>query len=222
MFKIYKDQVIQITRGDSSGEFSMFINRGTKLHPMKHEFSPRINGICTHDLEFELTETKWRLKIKNSGTYSFYYLNGKWYFNNGIVNLADYGISLVKGIPINEDTITIFYHHYIEELMFYIYYPNQINDRFLVRKTFKTDGSVITDYGFPKESKFKMGHKFWDSNNNFVFYLDDDDTECLEQGEYHYQIVAKLYDKDTNSYFKNTITHRQQFIITDDDFDREW
>lgn len=222
MFKVYKDQTIQITRGDSSGEFSLFINQGSKLHPLRHEFSQRLRGVCTHDLEFDLAETKWRLKIKNSGTYSFYYLNGDWYFNNEKVNLADYGITLAVGTPVNEDTITVFYHHYIEELEFYIYYPNQVGDKYMVKKTFKTDGSVTTEYGFPKESRFKMGHKFWDENNDFVFYLDGEDTECLPQGEYHYQIIARIYDKDTNSYIRNTVTHRQQFLVTDDDFNREW
>ena len=58
MFKVYKDQTIQITRGDSSGEFSLFINQGTKLHPIRHEFSPRIQGECSHDLEVDLDEIK--------------------------------------------------------------------------------------------------------------------------------------------------------------------
>ena len=107
-------------------------------------------------------------------------------------------------------------------LFFYIFLPNSINYEFVLRKTFKTDGEIITEIVDEYESEVTTGNDNIDKNGNIIVRLTPSDTMSIRPGQYKYQIRVQVLDEDENLVLK-TVTNRKDFYVIEDDYsDRVW
>lgn len=82
-----------------------------------------------------------------------------------------------------------------DEIFLGIMEPNQIFECALIKKKFR------------KENTNKKG--------DVVIKLSPEDTVNIIPGKYYYQIKAKLYRSDTDSFDVNTIVDKKEFFITE-------
>lgn len=219
MFTIDTNQTIRISRGDDSGDFTLFVNRGTAINPIRHEFSYGVNIIEQPlDTVVSIDESKWEERL--SGIYTFTYVFNvitseyDWRDKDGqIIDLADYGITISGHID-PDDYIKVSNVKYTEEISLFIYRVNDIKEHALFRKVFVTNGDVITIY--PKGASRKEHiDNIISENRDMKLFIDAKDTECIPAGEYRYIITAKLYDTDKQKYYINTVTNEHKFYILD-------
>lgn len=106
-------------------------------------------------------------------------------------------------------------------LFFYIFIPNSINYEFVMKKTFGTDGSVITEFSNDKASTTKVINNI-DDKENIIVTLTEEDTMKIFPGQYKYQIRVKVKDSAGNLVLK-TVTNRKDFYVIEDDYsNRIW
>lgn len=127
--------------------------------------------------------------------------------------------------PVYVDNEKTAYHFEQDDgcmLFFYIFLPNSINYEFVLRKTFKTDGEIITEIVDEYESEVTTGNDNIDENGNIIVRLTPNDTMSIRPGQYKYQIRVKVLDEDNNLVLK-TVTNRKDFYVIEDDYsDRVW
>ena len=115
------------------------------------------------------------------------------------------------------------------EIYFYIYHLRDY-DNPILEKTFKDNGEIVT-VKKGGSSSIKSGIKNINEDNDFIIRLYPEDTNDLSEGQYIYQIKAKIIDKDveptinedgtkTYSYVINTVTNRLPIYIIEDDYNR--
>lgn len=112
------------------------------------------------------------------------------------------------------------------KLYFYVFTPNSEGYEYLLKKTYQTDGTIITTYN----AKYRIldttttGNTNLDSNGNFIITLTSSDTLNLPVGKQKYQIRGLLIDPNDNSKFVNrTMCNRYDFNIIEDDYsERIW
>lgn len=205
MFTIDSNQVIRISKGDDSGNFSLFVNKGSEFEPIRHEFYYNIECIYPEYVNVKVDKNIWESKITETGTYSFYWNKKKWYLNGEEVSLSDYGITIDDiSKLVNEDTIVVLYHNFIEEIYFYIFEHNHDCEDFLVKKIFTTEGKIITNNRFGP-SRIEKDQKIINDNRDVLLRLDAQDTKCLECDSYLYTVKSKLYDIENKKYYINTL-----------------
>lgn len=107
-------------------------------------------------------------------------------------------------------------------LFFYIFLPNSINYEFVLRKTFKTDGEIITDIVGSDFPDTTYDNDNIDEKGNIIIRLTPDDTMAILPGEYKYQLRVQVLDADNNLVLK-TVTNRRDFYVIEDDYsNRVW
>lgn len=108
-------------------------------------------------------------------------------------------------------------------LFFYIFIPNSINYEFVMKKTFGTDGNIITEFCDDKSpSTTSDNTNIIDDNGNIIVRLTEDDTMKIFPGQYKYQIRVKVKDETGNLVLK-TVTNRKDFYVIEDDYsNRVW
>lgn len=107
-------------------------------------------------------------------------------------------------------------------LFFYIFLPNSINYEFVLRKTFKTDGDIITDFKNDDDPQTTSGNQNIDAKGNIIVRLTPEDTMSILPGEYKYQLRVRVRDENNNLVLK-TVTNRKDFYIIEDDYsNRVW
>ena len=107
-------------------------------------------------------------------------------------------------------------------LFFYIFLPNSINYEFVLRKTFKTDGDIITDFENDDDPQTTSGNQNIDAKGNIIVRLTPEDTMSILPGEYKYQLRVRVRDENNNLVLK-TVTNRKDFYIIEDDYsNRVW
>ena len=57
-------------------------------------------------------------------------------------------------------------------------------------------------------------------NGDMLIKITHEDTECMKEGEYRYQIKAKLLED--GEYVINTVTNRLPFYLIDSDYDKQF
>lgn len=94
------------------------------------------------------------------------------------------------------------------EVYFYIMHINQNPDCPIKKLTFTSDEDLYIDpnTGLP--------------NGDMLITLKSEDTACLHEGEYRYQIKAKLLDGQ--EHVINTVTNRLPLYIIDTDYNKEF
>jgi len=228
MFTIDTNQAIRISRGDDSGEFRLFINKGSALKPIQKElfkpFEPVVYYTPDTFEECEVDKDVWEAKtLKIPGMYSFIYTQENdpakeadphWELDGERVNLIDYGISytLYEGCELQiDDAIQIKYESQVDEVQLIVYEINKPYEHFLFKKTFKTDGTIIC------ENKCGQAYKLKDqdiiSEGDFLLSLDARDTKMLRPDEYRYIVRSKLYNPMKEKYVINTIIGEKEFYI---------
>ena len=95
------------------------------------------------------------------------------------------------------------------EVYFYIMNINQNPSCPVKKLTFTSDEDLYVDQNTGK------------SNGDMLIKLSHDDTADMPEGEYRYQIKAKLLDTD-GEYIINTVTNRLPFFVIDTDYDKEF
>ena len=107
-------------------------------------------------------------------------------------------------------------------LFFYIFLPNSINYEFVLRKTFKTNGDIVTEFENEEDPQTISGNQNIDNKGNIIVRLTPDDTMSILPGEYKYQIRVRVRDANNNLVLK-TVTNRKDFYIIEDDYsNRVW
>lgn len=107
-------------------------------------------------------------------------------------------------------------------LFFYIFLPNSINYEFVLRKTFKTNGDIVTEFENEEDPQTTSGNQNIDNKGNIIVRLTPDDTMSILPGEYKYQIRVRVRDANNNLVLK-TVTNRKDFYIIEDDYsNRVW
>lgn len=213
MFTIDSNQTIRISKGDDSGDFSLFVNCGSEFEPVRHEFYYKIDCICPENVSANVNETVWENKVTETGTYSFWFKQNKWYLNEVEVSLADYGITVEDPSKlVNDTSIIILYHNFVEEIYFYIYEFNHESDDFLVQKIFTTEGKIITNSRFGP-SRIEKNQKLINEDRDLLLRIDSQDTKCLDCDGYLYTVKAKLYDIENKKYFVNTLMKSARLYI---------
>ena len=127
--------------------------------------------------------------------------------------------------PVSVDNSETEYHFEANDgcmLFFYIFLPNSINYEFVLRKTFKTDGEIITDVVGSDFPDTTYDNNNIDENGNIIVRLTPDDTMTILPGEYKYQLRVQVLDADNNLVLK-TVTNRKDFYVIEDDYsNRVW
>lgn len=127
--------------------------------------------------------------------------------------------------PVYVDNSTTPYHFTPTDgcmLFFYIFLPNSINYQFVLRKTFKTNGEIITDIMGNDFSDVTYDNDNIDEKGNIIVRLTPDDTMSILPGEYKYQLRVQVLDEDDNLVLK-TVTNRKDFYVIEDDYsNRVW
>lgn len=117
----------------------------------------------------------------------------------------------------------------------YGYDPNTSSEyEPILIKTFTDDGHIYTVLNHEEQDTYENMPNI-NSNGDMVIWLMHDDTKCIPQGSYIYQIKAKLIDLDIDPeidditgekiyhYVYNTVTNRLPIYIIDDNYgDRVW
>lgn len=107
-------------------------------------------------------------------------------------------------------------------LFFYIFLPNSINYEFILRKTFKTDGDIVTDFENEDDPQITSGNQNIDSKGNIIVRLTPKDTMSILPGQYKYQIRVQVLDENNELVLK-TVTNRKDFYVIEDDYsNRVW
>lgn len=126
--------------------------------------------------------------------------------------------------PVYVDNSTTPYHFTPTDgcmLFFYIFLPNSINYQYVLRKTFQTDGEIITEL-MGEDPESSSGNQNIDSDGNIIVRLDSSDTMSILPGEYKYQLRVKVLDSNDNLVLK-TVTNRKDFYVIEDDYsNRVW
>ena len=127
--------------------------------------------------------------------------------------------------PVYVDNSTTPYHFTPTDgcmLFFYIFLPNSINYQYVLRKTFKTNGEIITDIMGNDFSDVTYDNDNIDEKGNIIVRLTPDDTMSILPGEYKYQLRVQVLDEDDNLVLK-TVTNRKDFYVIEDDYsNRVW
>ena len=127
--------------------------------------------------------------------------------------------------PVYVDNSETAYHFEANDgcmLFFYIFLPNSINYQFVLRKTFKTNGEIITDVMGNDFSDVTYDNDNIDDRGNIIVRLTSDDTMSILPGEYKYQLRVQVLDEDDNLVLK-TVTNRKDFYVIEDDYsNRVW
>lgn len=117
----------------------------------------------------------------------------------------------------------------------YGYDPNTSSEyEPILIKTFTDDGHIYTVLNHEEQDTYENMPNI-NSNGDMVIWLMHDDTKCIPQGSYIYQVKAKLIDLDIDPeidditgekiyhYVYNTVTNRLPIYIIDDNYgDRVW
>lgn len=117
------------------------------------------------------------------------------------------------------------------EICFYILPVNGSFNDFILKKTFKSDGQVITEIK-DKEPITTVNITNINSSNDYVIQLLNSDTADIYPMEYRYVIRAKLLvskikdenilKREDNKYITIQITNKYPFFLLDDDINRAW
>lgn len=231
MFRIDTTGTIQINQGDT-GETVFYVNIGSSsLYEYLYSFKPSITVSVSESIKtyaVEVDQQVWMNKVFNAGTYNFIWdsSNRYWTLDSVEVDIAEYGISILdvasSNIP-NEATITVYYTlcDSESEVYFYVWHPlQQVGEPAVMQKTIKPYiNTVITEVnGQVISTEIR---NCVDVYGNPLLHFNPEDTENIPQGEYRYQVKAKLYRN--NSYILNTVCNRTPFLIIEDDYsDRIW
>lgn len=232
MFRIDTTGTIWINKGDTA-KTQFFINTGTPLYPSLYTFERKILIESSPNINDHITLNKevWSEKVLDYGEYIFIWTYIQeldiyvWMLDDEEVLLKDYGITLdIKSSDIQENSTIVISYYSLDnnsEIYFYIWQPLQQYGQVPVLH------KIIKPYS--NEIKVERdGKDFYTEKRNCVneegninLYLNPQDTANIPEGEYRYQIIAKLYIN--NSYITNTICNKTPFIIIDDDYsDRKW
>ena len=109
------------------------------------------------------------------------------------------------------------------EVYFYLFNYNSSTDCPLFKKIFTANNDLWYHSNGTTDNDMKIELSPNDPLCNSKFSLKD-----LCDGEYLYQIKAKLLDREESQkqgkkiYIENTVTNRHPFYIIDDDFKRTW
>ena len=230
MFRIDTTGLIQINQGDT-GETVFYVNIGSSLSEYLYSFRPSIKLSLSdniRDYDVQIDESTWMNKVFSPDFYNFIWdVNNKtWLLNDSSVDIAEYGISISNVVYSNipdEATITIQYSlcSSESEIYFYVWQPlQQLGEVPVMKKTIKPYiNTVVTEIN-GKEISTEI-RNCTDIYGNPLLHFNPEDTIDIPQGEYRYQVRAKLYQQ--NSYITNTVCNRTPFLIIEDDYsDRIW
>jgi len=95
MFKITTNREIKINKGDDSGKFPLFINRGTPSNPLRYEFLPRDVELTVHSQRIKSATVdivKFKKKFSTNGDYTFTYLSDGWNYLGNQFDIDSVGI----------------------------------------------------------------------------------------------------------------------------------
>lgn len=113
------------------------------------------------------------------------------------------------------------------EIYFYIIPLHKPFEKFLLKKTFNTDGTITTEKP-RRESISTHVDTIINDNKDVVILLKEDDTKDLDPGLYTYLVRAKVLTEKINSknivkdstYITLQVTNRYDFYLLDDEANR--
>ena len=113
------------------------------------------------------------------------------------------------------------------EIYFYLLPIHGRYEEYILKKTFKTDGTIITEKK-DKEPSVNYVDNIINANKDIVILLDESDTIDLYPGQYSYLVRAKVLTEKIRSknivksskYTTLQVTNRYDFYILDDDINR--
>lgn len=232
MFRIDSTGSVWINKGDIA-KTQIFIDTGTSLYPSLYKFERQMEITCSHSISesVEVDKVKWSNKVLETGEYEFIYTHidaidsDIWTLNSEEVNLEDYGITVdlpPSRIPV-DSSIDILYtlSEKEEEVYFYLFKPLQTSDQDPVMKKIISPSTNSIQTFFNGKLSYEETRNCVSEEGNIILYINPRDTGSLKEGEYYYQIKAKLFIND--EYQNITICNKKPFLIIDDDYsDRVW
>jgi len=234
MFNTTSNQVLKIHKGDDSGFFSLFINKGTKQRPIQYKFYSELSvAKAPEDLKVQLNKQVFQSQIINDGFFDFEYNylydeKGRrigdlgWYFNGNKVELSAYGISYIGKQMVEDHIIIAQFKEHVSEVYLYILDINADLDDWIIKKTFFSAGEVMTEFARCDYGTLDEMEETVDRDHNIKLHLSAEDTAGLKAGEYNYQIRARLYIKEKDEYVVNTITNRLPLYVVDGEDSTVW
>lgn len=113
------------------------------------------------------------------------------------------------------------------EVYFYILPVHGSFENYILKKTFKTDGTIITEKLY-RDTKMESVDTIINDNKDVVITLNEDDTVDIVPGQYIYVCRAKILTSKinsknilkTNRYTTLQITNKYDFYLLDDDINR--
>lgn len=241
MFTIDSNQVIRITNGDDV-KFPLFVNRGTATSPIRYAFYQESIELEVNPktLIVNINKETWKSKVLLEGSYLFIYNGTNWIYNSQIVNMSEYGIT-ITGTVASGNSIKVTYEKtdgcYVK---FIIYrYDDRKGDIPVLVKTFNTNGTTVIQRvdqsGRLRPEIIESIYKNVNENHDMIIRLANLDTLYLPNGEYKYQVQAKVIDRDvtpiidpttgviTYTYLQKTITNKLPIYIINDNYsERIW
>ena len=232
MFRIDSTGTVWINKGDTA-KTQLFINIGTPLYPSLYHFERTIDITSSSSIanSVEIDTKKWSDKVLDAGEYVFIWTYIQeldictWMLDEKEVSLEDYGLNVdiaPSKIPV-DSTITVSYYLVDEdsEIYFYIWHPLQkYGQKPVLHKIIKphTNEIIVEKDGKPF---YEEKRNCVSEDKNINLYLNPKDTEYLPEGEYRYQVIAKI--KLNGSWITNTVCNKTPFIVIEDDYsDRKW
>lgn len=221
MFQITANQVVRLSRGDDIS-IPLFINSGTEISPIRYSFTnPYTNvNVIKGSFEVMVDSDIFNVYATYKGIYVFHYINNAWIFEDEeIDNMESIGIT-INGDVQDGDSFEIDLNP-IQEIYFYLMKPNCTFDNSVLKKTFRTNGEIITYKN--SEETISYRNENVNENGDMVIRLLSEDTYDLFPGEYFYMFRAKVISYSDDSIIYNTITNKYPFYLIEDDFsDRSW
>lgn len=213
MFRIETNNNMMLSSGDNTGKVPVVICDNNSINSQEVIFSKdTFEVIDPSNLNISINKSDWRNKITQTSLYTFTYLNNWWILDNEVVNLIDYGIT-VLGTPTNNDYFQInFTSGNYGELIFYLMYPNSSCNRAIFAKKFDSNYNLDN----------QTGRIFININSSDSLLNDQGTFKDIPAGIYYYQLKAKLLN-DNKQYEYITLMNKHCFYIIEDDYsDRVW
>ena len=213
MFRIETNNNMMLSSGDNTGKVPVVICDNNSINSQEVIFSKdTFEVIDPSNLNISINKSDWRNKITQTSLYTFTYLNNLWILDTEVVNLIDYGIT-VLGTPTNNDYFQInFTSGNNGELIFYLMYPNSSCNRAIFAKKFDSNYNLDN----------QTGRIFININSSDSLLNDKGTFKDIPAGIYYYQLKAKLLN-DNKQYEYITLMNKHCFYIIEDDYsDRVW
>ena len=213
MFRVETNGNIMLSAGDNTGKIPVIVSDNNSIDSTQTIFSKDSFKVTVFgDFTVTIDKTIWRTKITETNLYSFKCINTWWALNQRIINLSDYGITVLGNFNSNDYFNVDFVSGNYGELIFYLMQSNSNYNESIFIKKFNSNYNLDE----------KLGCICININANDLLVDSINTFSSIPAGIYYYQLKAKLLN-DNKQYEYITLMNKHCFYIIEDDYtDRVW